>query len=187
MIVDAILKGERVTLVPAEEKHAKELLRAIEPDNTKNLSFFSESVSLSREIEYLKKMKKSRDDMLFVVISNKDRKIVGTAGFHEYDFANRNARLGALIFRKDDRGRGYGGEAIQLLFGCAFERLNFHKIYIRLLKTNERAERYYRKFGFVKEGCLREEYYLNGIFHDMIELSILKKEWENLIKKGGGK
>jgi len=185
------LEGKTVTLVcvgegiaeDAVEGIAEEMLQAIEPDNTKNLSFFSESVSLSREIEYLKKMERSESDILFVVRLKNDNRIIGAIGLHEYDKGNRNARLGILIFRKEDRGEGSGGEAVQLILKHAFLEMELHKIYVRVLKTNKKAANHYRNLGFVREGYLREEYYLNGNFCDMIEFSILNREWEKQ-KKG---
>ncbi len=49
--------------------------------------------------------------------------------------------------------------------------------HFRWLGTNERSHRTYARLGFVEEGVLREEYFHDGAWHDMLRMSMLAREW----------
>jgi len=38
--------------------------------------------------------------------------------------------------------------------------------------------RVYEKAGFLKEGVLRQDIYVNGTYHDTIVMGILREEWK---------
>ncbi len=172
------LQGARLCLRPVRMDDAEALLAAMEPETTQNLSFFRDPVDLDRQKEYLDRMLGSMQDRLFVIELVADGRIVGTCGIHEYDRHNDNGRMGLLIFRTRHRASGYGSEATELLMHFAFTELELHKLYVRILVTNEIARAHYLKLGFKQEGVMREEYKLGGVYHDMILFSLLKNEWE---------
>lgn len=169
----------RLHLILATVGYAQEMLAALEPESTRNLSFFSQPNSLNRQRDWLTKMEKSEADALYV-ISDLDREgeLVGNIGLHEIDPYNRTARLGMLIFRANNRGRGYGKAAIELFVQWAFDTFGLNKVYVKLLSRNTKGRNYYFRLGFVKEAVLRQEYLLEGIHHDMVLMSILKDKWE---------
>jgi RimJ/RimL family protein N-acetyltransferase len=41
----------------------------------------------------------------------------------------------------------------------------------------------YEKVGFVHEGCLRQNVYKRGMYVDVIVMSILRSEWNQINKK----
>ena len=59
----------------------------------------------------------------------------------------------------------------------AFEELNLHRVSLTVLDTNERAIACYRKCGFVEEGRLREDWYQEGRYHDLIVMGVLAPEF----------
>ena len=60
-----------------------------------------------------------------------------------------------------------------------FETLNFHKISLEVLSTNETAYNLYLKLGFIEEGKKRQEVLKDNVWVDSIIMSILKSEWNN--------
>ncbi len=62
----------------------------------------------------------------------------------------------------------------------AFEQMNLNKVSLGVFEFNERAIACYRKCGFVEEGRLREEYYQDGRYWDVIRMSILRREYDAL-------
>lgn len=168
----------RVRLRPARVEDAEAMLAAMEPEHTQNLQFFHEPLEIERQRAYLARMTKSASDYLFVVLLVADERMVGTVGLHEIDQHNHNARIGKLIFRTEDRAHGYGLEAEELVLRHAVWRLGCHKVYARLLWENTDGQAHYLKLGFKVEGRMREEYFLQGEHHDMVLMSILRREWE---------
>ncbi|GGN59169.1 hypothetical protein GCM10007971_21970 [Oceanobacillus indicireducens] len=66
-----------------------------------------------------------------------------------------------------------------MLLDYAFLELNMHRVSLRVFSHNEKAIHIYNKLGFVKEGVIRESLYRNGIWHDIIVMGVLKKDYLN--------
>lgn len=169
-----------ITLHPAVVADAERMLAMLEPAATKNLRFFSEPVSLERQREFLHQVTKNPSERLYCVEA--DDELVGTIGLHEIDRHLRTARLGLLIFRAEDRGKGYGKAAIMKVLSFAFGQNGFglNKVYLNVFAENVRSRTLYAKIGFVQEGVLRQEYLLGDEYHDMVRMSMLRGEWEAL-------
>ena len=62
--------------------------------------------------------------------------------------------LGISLFDVDDRGRGFGTEAIRLLTGYLFEREQAARVQASTWVENHAMRRVFEKLGFVEEGVL---------------------------------
>ena len=56
--------------------------------------------------------------------------------------------------------------------------MNLNRIYLRVFADHASAINAYRKCGFIEEGRLRDEMYAEGVYHDMLIMGILKREFE---------
>lgn len=92
---------------------------------------------------------------------------------------HRNAMIG-LSLAEEFRGKGYGGEAINWVLDWAFEHAGLHRIGLSAFSYNHNALKLYRKLGFVEEGREREAVFQNRAWHDVVLLSMLEHEWEEL-------
>jgi RimJ/RimL family protein N-acetyltransferase len=70
--------------------------------------------------------------------------------------------------------RGYGSDAIASLVRFAFEEMNLRKLKISVFDYNERAKHLLASHGFVDEATLRQEFYREGRYHDLVILSIFR-------------
>jgi len=61
---------------------------------------------------------------------------------------------------------------------------NFRRIWLITWADNERAVRCYRACGFVEEGRERQAEYVNGRYVDVLELGLLRDEWEAARRAG---
>jgi len=93
------------------------------------------------------------------------------------DPQNRNAEIGILIGEKQHHGQGYGKEATSLLIDHAFNRLNLHKITTGMVLENFPSKKMFEALGFVQEGNLREQFFLNGRYCDSLRYGLLASEW----------
>ena len=57
-----------------------------------------------------------------------------------------------------------------------FDELGLNKVYLQVFTTNEKGLKLWTKAGFAIEGVLRQHYFVNGAFHDMYSMSVLKEE-----------
>jgi diamine N-acetyltransferase len=101
---------------------------------------------------------------------------IGDCGFHPIDWRNRSSEVGIFIGEKRFWNQGYGTEAMHLLVKHGFETLNLHRIWLRVHADNKRAIRSYEKIGFIHEGRMREAVFKNGIYIDVLLMSILENE-----------
>ena len=110
-------------------------------------------------------------------------KIVENCGIEKIDYINRTGILGIFIGQEEARNKGYGKETVKLLLDFGFNYLNLHSIELKVMSFNKRAIKCYEKCGFKEVGRRREAYFLNGKYHDVIEMDIIRREFkENIIK-----
>ena len=114
---------------------------------------------------------------MFYMIKFKDEN-VGYFRTSNYSKENKNIYIGADL-HKDWRGKGIAKEAYKMFINFLFETLNFHKISLEVLSTNETAYNLYLKLGFIEEGKKRQEVLKDNVWVDSIIMSILKSEWNN--------
>jgi RimJ/RimL family protein N-acetyltransferase len=55
--------------------------------------------------------------------------------------------------------------------------MNLNKVKLGVFDGNDRAHAVYRKCGFVEDGRLRQEYYQDGRYWDVIQMSVLRDEF----------
>jgi RimJ/RimL family protein N-acetyltransferase len=58
-----------------------------------------------------------------------------------------------------------------------------HRIFLRVHADNQRAIRVYEKIGFVHEGRQRQAEFHGGQYHDLLFMSMLRPEWEELMEE----
>jgi RimJ/RimL family protein N-acetyltransferase len=104
-------------------------------------------------------------------------KFIGQCLLHRFDHAARTCALGITIGDRDYWGRGYGREAVNLLLKYAFRLRNQEKVWLSVSATNVRAQRSYAACGFVEEGRLRQQVWLDGGYDDLVYMGILRGEW----------
>jgi RimJ/RimL family protein N-acetyltransferase len=103
---------------------------------------------------------------------------IGQVNLDSIDWKNRVGRIGIVIGSIEHMGYGYGTEAMKLLIAFAFHEMNLNRLELEVYDFNERAYRCYLSCGFKEEGRLRERQYKNGRYSDVIQMGILRSEWE---------
>lgn len=149
-----------------------------DPEITRNFAAFSEPISREQELAFIRRMRASRLDRLFAIERvGEDGPLIGTAGLHQIYWPARNGRLGLMIGRRTEQGRGLGQEALRLLVAYGFSRLGLHKLWLVHYADNGRMRHIAGKLGFQQEGVLRDEYFHAERWHDMVRHAILEPEW----------
>lgn len=110
----------------------------------------------------------------YLTIRNKEE-AVGFALLSNIDSEDRNVDLTRIII--GPRGSGTGQAALREILDYCFKTLGAHRVSLDTFSYNHRAQHIYEKFGFKKEGVLREALFFNGEFHDLFLYGLLAKEW----------
>ena len=113
----------------------------------------------------------------FIVADRDSDRYIGQVDLRTTDDPSHQASLAIVIPRREDRGQGYGREALTLLLDFAFDRLNLHKVWLEVFAANAPAIALYESLGFSRDGVLREDVYRDGRYLDMYLMAVLAREW----------
>ncbi|EAK8406259.1 spermidine N1-acetyltransferase [Listeria monocytogenes] len=108
-----------------------------------------------------------------------DGQMVGLVELMEFDYIHRRAEFQIIIDPKF-QGHGYAVSATKLAMKYAFHVLNMHKLYLVVDKVNEKAIHVYEKVGFIREGELIDEFFVDGTYHDAIRMCIFQHQYREM-------
>ncbi|MGP4077919.1 GNAT family N-acetyltransferase [Halobacillus sp. K22] len=104
--------------------------------------------------------------------------VVGHISLGRIDKKNESARIGKVLVSPEHQNRGIGEQMIQEMTAIAFQELKLHKVALGVFDFNQPAIRCYEKAGFQKDGLLRDHRKVNGSFWNLMEMSLLRTEWD---------
>lgn len=134
-------------------------------------------VTESEHTEWFGEIQRRKDTVIFGIRLLDTGKLIGSCQLHSINPVHRGAELQIRLGEKEERQKGYGTEAVQLLLGFAFGDLNLNRVYLHVFGTNEAALRTYEKVGFMREGTLRKAVYVDGEYIDVVVMGILRNEY----------
>jgi len=175
------MEGKKVGIRALEKKDLDHQMQWVnDPEITKNLSsFFLYPTSKEQEEKWLEDIHNFNSTDKIFAFETKEGVYLGNIGLHRINWKDRHAELAIAIGKKEDWDKGYGTDATLTLLDFAFNRMNLHRIYLRVWDFNQRAIKSYEKCGFKKEGILREGHFEDGKYHDVIMMGILKEEFNS--------
>jgi len=105
--------------------------------------------------------------------------LIGQAQIKNLDWSVRRAELAYLLDRGAER-RGLMAEAVTALLDVAFSRLELRKVFLRSIVGNSRSAALARRFGFVHEGTLRQEFRtFHGAIVDVEYFGLLASDYSH--------
>lgn len=174
------LVGERIYLSP-KSCEEEDIIKFTEWMNDFEITDYIDNSSMSfsyeSEKEWIIASAKKSSPGNFNIIDLETNELIGSVGLDKIKDVSRSAVLGIFIGNDKYRSNGYGTEAIKLLLEYGFKYLNLHSIKLTVLDVNVRAYKCYIKCGFKETGRDREAMYLNGKYHDVINMDILESEF----------
>lgn len=175
-----MLKGERVVLRPMQSEDSA---RQHEFDQDIELygldSAYPHVWALARAQAFVEGRMKPDDDLAPFAIEA-DGQYIGYASLMHLQNRYGNLELGIMIGERAYWGRGYGREVVKLLLHYGFHYLGARRIHLTTHAKNERALRCYLACGFVEEGRPRKVIWIEGEYVDLVDMSILREEWQAL-------
>ncbi len=184
----AFLRGSKIYLRPLERADLNgtyldwlndaEVTRYLEtgvfPTTKEDLEKFYEGVT------------KSNNQVIFAIVDAKSHRHIGNAKLGPIDWVHRRAMYGIMIGDKAAWGKGIGEEVTRLIAEYGFTRLNLNRIGLVVFEEHQPAVHCYEKVGFKVEGCLREQMYREGKYHNHLYMGLLRSEYK-LLKSGKAK
>ena len=171
--------GERIMLREFEQNDLGEMRKWItDPDSTRYLSdTFVVPQTWEQTAGFLDALLSGSKPGVHLVIADiMTGDYLGQCELMNVTDYSRKAEL-AIVLGPEHQGKGYGGEAIELLLELAFCHLNLNRVHLRVSSQNARALACYERAGFAREGVLRQDSFSGGEYRDTVIMGILRDEW----------
>lgn len=110
----------------------------------------------------------------FVIEYHGDK--AGLVELVEINHIHRRAEF-QIIISPDFQGKGLASRAAKLAMDYGFSVLNLYKLYLIVDKENEKAVHIYKKLGFITEGELVDEFFINGQYRTTIRMCIFQHQF----------
>ena len=128
------------------------------------------------------KIEKQIDDdknfYYFAIRAKEDDRLIGKAMIQEVEWTNGIGWIHLGIGSAEDRGKGYGTQAVGILLRFAFAELNLFRVSARVPEYNEAALALFKKFGFLEEVRHRQALDRDGRRWDLMVFGLLTTEWQ---------
>ena len=121
-----------------------------------------------------------QEDQGRMVIANKDGEMVGAIMFFRPSPMLAGYEVGYVIFRLEDRGKGYMTEALRIFSAYLFELKPIPRLQLAMFKGNAASRKIAEKCGYQYEGTQRQGNYLRGEYRDRETFSLLRSECPTL-------
>lgn len=164
-----MLKGKKVDLVLAERGDLH-VLR----DWFNDIDFVGEFEPFQQQtLSELEKQYDSKNEHNEYFVQKKDGTRIGAIVHFK---AGDQFGIGYMLV-PEERGKGYGSEAIQIMVDYLFLHKNIVRIQAETHTANMASQRVLEKAGFKREGTLRQSFFSRGCWRDTAMFSILREDW----------
>jgi len=174
------LLGQRVVLVPYEARHVPKYHEWMSCPTLRNLTA-SDELSLSEEYEMQQSWRQDNDKLTFIVLcaetyARTNDEIAAMVGdtnlFLHYDEDNQQyvAEAEIMIASTEARGKGYGREAMLLMFKYAQSHLPLAKFESKIDMDNLVSLRLFESFQFIEVRRV-------DVFHEVTLERPVTPEW----------
>lgn len=192
-ITVSLYEGKRICLAPIDAEkdavvesrwtHDADYLRMLDSEPARPVSV----AKLKKRYEAIEKKMDESKNMVYFTIRLKppegsaEERLIGFVKLSWIEWTNGNAMLSLGIGDRQDRGCGYGTEALYLILRYAFRELNLYRLSATVPSYNDAAIRLFEKNGFVEEVRRREAVYRDGQRWDLVHFGLLAEEWERIV------
>lgn len=159
----------------------KTFIRAVEFEDARLISMWLNDRETNKYLDIIYPLSKRYADSYvseaeeynkrMFLIDNEERKTIGLIAINDIKWEYRSCEIGIVIYDKNFRGRGYGKDALETTIDFLFNDMNMHLIHLKVAEENSSAIGLYKSLGFEVEGLLRERFYRNGIYGNIIVMS----------------
>lgn len=151
-------------------------LRALKLEDAKYMMEFIEDEEISKSFKFTRYpfsidnftsfIKNSWDDNKNIHYAIVDDEYAGTVSLKNINYVDGTAEY-AIVVRRQFWGTGISQQATSEILNYAFKTLNLRKIYLNVLSSNIRANKFYQKNSFVYEGSFKDHVLINGELEDL--------------------
>jgi len=107
-----------------------------------------------------------------LAVETLDGKHIGNCTCYDIDEKKGEAQLGIMIGERDYWDRGYGADAVNTMVDYAFQTTSLHRLYLKTLDCNQRAQKCFTRCGFTPCGYLKRD------GNNFVLMELTRESWE---------
>ncbi|MCL2003338.1 MAG: GNAT family N-acetyltransferase [Oscillospiraceae bacterium] len=168
------LQGKRLYLAAMERAHCKKLWEDFEYDFDNQAEPLNIGHSVEKADEWfdeIQKLQGNKHIRLGIFLGGDT--IIGDVALQDIDNKNRSCSIGMGIAKIENRNKGYGKEAAELMIDYAFQHVGIERITANTLEINISAKKSLEGLGFEFEGRERKAVYFGGKRYDRLNFGLL--------------
>lgn len=127
-----------------------------------------------------KQMEEDKNQYYFTIRARADDRLIGKAIVQWIEWANGHGFIRLGIGTAEDRRRGYGSQALNMLLRFAFSELNLYRLSAIVPEYNTAAISLLKKHGFIEEVRRRQSVERDGRRWDLLVFGLLIDEWREM-------
>lgn len=131
------------------------------------------------------KMMNNTAEIYLAICSKETNVMIGYTSLVQINYINRSAKIGGMVIGDNNYRDGQALiEANYMILDYAFSELNMHRVYTEYLPEHIMTKYLCESLFYNVEGVSRDAVYKLGRFHDVINIAILKEEFDTHLKNG---
>ena len=170
------ISGQDIKLVKLEPtiENAKIIFDIIDANRDEFRPWLEWTDFVKKPEDELPVLQNDKNSAEWFILWNKN--IVGRIGFVGLSARNNRGEVGYWL---DHRAGGHGimTKAFILLEQNAFENWGFNRIEVKIDPDNKKSLGVVKRMNFVRDGLLRQDHFINGVYRDTVLFSKLKSEY----------
>jgi RimJ/RimL family protein N-acetyltransferase len=183
-IKDSLFEAEHICLAPIQPENDA-VIEAQWTQDSRYLRLLSREPARPSSPEMVRKHYESIEKRVeedgnlfyFTIRLRCDDRLIGFARISWIQWTMGRASLQLGIGDPEQRGKGYGREALGLLVRYAFAELNLFHLGAGIPEYNPVAVHLFQRAGFSEEACQRQALYRDGRRWNLLIYGLLKDEW----------
>lgn len=121
---------------------------------------------------YIEDIKKEQNSIILLAIA--EGEIIGIATINSNQKARiRHVGVLGIVIEKRYWGLGLGRKLMNLLINWAKTNNITKKILLLTNENNIAAQELYKKIGFIEEGLLKKDNYINGVYYNTVIMGLI--------------
>ena len=138
---------------------------------------WTELAQAEQKIADIQRQRRELDMLVWAIADADTDLLIGSSAIFYMDLTQARAEIGYSL-HPDWQGRGLASEALQLVLGYVFNELGLRRNEADIDPRNLPSSRLVERFGFIREGLLRERWHVNGEICDSAIYGLLRQDFK---------
>ncbi len=167
-----------IKLIPLKEGHLEMVRNWRQLDEVSKYMYTNPKISEVQQIEWFKSVSVDSSKKFFII--SFQEKPLGLCSVTDINYVFKRCSWAFYLGDSSVRGQGIGSKVEYNVLNYVFNELNLNKLNCEVFVSNDKVIKMHEKFGFRREAYFRDHVFKDNQFLDVVELAMLKEEWDKL-------